>query len=257
MKLVHLGIISTGTIIVLGMAMVAPAFTQREHDHSIPSVMLFFGVTGPNGASDWCRELSSVLDRHQVRASVFVSGRTAEASPECITSFSSDIDIGSQTYSYIDLTSISDYGEASAEVERGKKVVDDIGALNSRLFKAPYGKTDDNIYSLLGRANVVADFSYVNHYNKYENNQFIRYDLKVLNGKAEGLKLFSVVASDDDVVRPYNPVPIAISFDNTVEAKDIDSFISEMKSEYRDGIQFVNISDVIGQDVTGRRSGGI
>lgn len=257
MKLVHLGIISTGTIIVLGVAMIAPAFTQREPDHSIPSVMLFFSITDPNEASDWCRELASILNKHEVRASLFISGRTAESHPECVTTFSSDIDIGSQTYTYTDLTLISDYSEASAEIEQGKRAIDDIGALNSRLFKAPYGRTDDNIYSLLNRANIVADYSYVNHYNKYENNQFIKYDLKVLSGNAEGLKLFSVVASDDDVVRPYNSVPIVINFDNSISVEDVDNFVSKMKSEYRQGIQFVNVSDVIGQDVTGRRSGVI
>lgn len=254
MNIVHLGIISTGTIIVLGMAMIIPAFTQQKPERSIPSVMLSFNIMNTQGEiSSWCQSLSSVLEKHDVRATVFVSGLIADSDPECVSSFSPDVDIGSQTYGYVDLTSISDYSEALEEVENGRQAIDEAGDLDSRLFRAPYGKTDENIYSLLNRPGIIADFSYVSQYNRYENNQFVRYDLKSLTGDTDGLRLFSVVSQDDDVVRPYNPVPILIRFDNSMEIDQIDRFISQLKSDYQNDIHFVNASDVVGLDLTIRK----
>lgn len=252
MKLIHLGMVSTGTIIVLGLAMVVPAFTQHGPGKSIPSVMLSFVVLDNANASGWCTGLSSLLEKHDVKATVFVSGKTAQASPECVMSFSPDVDIGSQTYSYADLTAIEDYTKAFEELERGKEAVDRVGNLDSNLFRAPYGRTDENIYSLAGRAGIVADFSYNNRYHKYEGDQFVRYDLKTITGDSEGLRLFSVVAMDDDVVRPLLPVPVAITFDNAMQLEHIDEFISELESGYGDSIHFVNASDLAGTDLTVR-----
>lgn len=250
----YLGIISTGTIIVLGIAMVIPAFTQHKPDRSIPSVMLSFSIMNSEGEiSNWCQSLSSVLEKHNVRATVFVSGLIAESHPECVSSFAQIVDIGSQTYGYVDLTSISDYSEAIEQVEKGKQLVDEAGGIDSRLFRAPYGKTDENIYSLLSERGIIADFSYVSQYNRYENNQFVRYDLKTLAGDTDGMRLFSLVSQDDDVVRPSEPVPIAIQFDNTMEVDQVDTFISKLKADYPNEIQFVNASDVVGLDLTVRR----
>lgn len=254
MKIIHVGIISTGTIIVLGIAMVIPAFTQHKPGPSIPSVMLSFSIMNTQGEiSGWCRSLSSVLEKHDVRATVFVSGLIAESNPECVNSFAPNVDIGSQTYGYVDLTSISDYSEAIEQVEKGKNVVDSVGGIDSRLFRAPYGKTDENIYSLLSHKGIIADFSYVSQYNRYENNQFMRYDLKTLTGDTDGLRLFSLVSQDDDAVRPYDPVPIAIQFDNSMDIDQVDRFISELKSDYQNDIQFINASDMVGLDLTVRR----
>lgn len=58
------------------------------------------------------------------------------------------IDIGSQTCSYSNLTSICDYGTALKEIPKDKQAVYASGNLNSRLFKAPYRDNDGNIYSL-------------------------------------------------------------------------------------------------------------
>ncbi|HXG07348.1 MAG TPA: polysaccharide deacetylase family protein [Nitrososphaera sp.] len=249
MKIAHLGIVSTGTVIVLGLAMVVPAFTQHAPDRSIPSVMLSFVITDDANAS-WCTGLASILENRGVKGTVFVSGKTAQANPECVTSFSSDIDIGSQTYSYVDLTSISDYTKAFEEVKRGKDTIDRVGNIDSRLFRAPHGLTDENIYSLASRSGILADFSYNNRYNKYEDNQFVRYDLKVLPGGYEGFRLFAFVSADDDVVRPLLPVPIAIVFDSGMQLEDVDKFISKLKSEYGNSIRFVNASDLVGIDLT-------
>ena len=78
-------------------------------------------------------------------------GKLAESYPKCVTLFSSNdgIDIGSSTYNYINLTSTQDYLLTLEEVKEGKRAVDSIGRLDSKLFKAPSGSTNQNIYSLL------------------------------------------------------------------------------------------------------------
>jgi len=254
MKLVHLGMISTGVVIALGLAMVVPAFTQQKVINSVPAVMLTFSIGNTNSAdlSQWCDELATVLDHQKVVATVFVSGKVAEKAPECVNSFHEKVDIGSQTFSYVSLTSITDYGVALEEVKKGKEAVDRVGGLNSKLFKAPFGIVDENIYSYLSKSGIAADFSYINHYNKYEGSQFIRYDLKVLPGNQDGLELYGAIFRDDDVIRPISPVPIALQFDSAIAVEDIEATITELKSLYDGNIQFVNASDIADVTLTQR-----
>jgi hypothetical protein len=255
MKLVHVAMIATGVVVTMGVAMIVPAFMQHQ-DNSPHGVllMLSFNVVyaeEEKAASSWCRDLSSLLDEHGVRATVFVTGKIAETSPECITSFSPEVDIGSQTYNYTNLVSLGDYTKALEEVAGGKQAVDKAGKLDSRLFRAPYGSADEDIYSLLSRSEIVADFSYVNRYNKYEEGQFVRYDLKNLPGNKEGLDLFSLVSKDDDVVS--SAVPVAFTFDNSVRIGEIREFLIKLDS-YKD-VKFVNASDLAGMDLTLRGGG--
>ncbi|AIC16652.1 polysaccharide deacetylase family protein [Nitrososphaera viennensis] len=253
--------IATGAVIVIGVAMIVPAFTQHQGIDNRGMVMLSFDIShAGDKAASWCKDLASTLAAHKVvKATVFVTGEIAEKSPECVTSFSSNtgFDVGSQAYSYVDLVSLNNnYTRTLEEVQKGKESVDNAGNLNSRLFKAPYGKTDENIYSLLTQAGIVADFSYVNHYNKYEGGQFIKYDLKVLPGTEDGFELFTIVSNDANFVPAYpqEPVPLEITFDNSMEIKEIDKFLSELgTSPYNSKIRFVSASDIAGLDLTAER----
>lgn len=247
MKLVHLGAIATSIVLVVGVAMLVPAFTQHQMESREIRVMLSFSVVkADENTTSWCSDLASLLKERGIKATVFVTGQVAETNPGCIRSFSSNVDIGSQSYSYVDLIALGDYSQALEQVEKGKEAVDKTGNLNSLTFRAPHGSTDGNIYSLLSRSGIVADFSYVNQYNKYENDQFVRYDLKSINGDREGLELFSLI-SDDDNVRSAK-VPVAVNFDNTMAIGEIDDSISFIGS-YED-VRFVNASDLVGQNLT-------
>jgi hypothetical protein len=248
-NIVHLGAISTGLVLTLGVAMIAPAFTQHHSQPPVVLVMLSFSIAHiDEKTSGWCKDLSSLLNERSIRATIFVTGEVAEANPECVRSFSSDVDIGSQGLSYVDLVALGDYTLALAEVEKGKKAVDRNGNLNSLVFRAPYGSTDENIYSLLSRTGMIADFSYVNHYNKYENDMFVRHDLKTLDGNNEGLRLFSMVYYDDDI-QPMQ-VPIMVNFNSSVGIDHIRDYISTIAS-YPD-VQFVNASELLGKNLTVR-----
>ena len=244
MKLVHMAAIATGMIIFVGVALVAPAFF-RSFGHSDPetSVLLAFNVLD-NGdvtsTSAWCRDLSALLDEHQIKAAVFLSGRMAEAAPECVSSFSPSVDIGSQTYSYLDIVAVGDYTKALDEVEKGKQVIDRAGNLNSALFRAPYGSTDANIYSLLNRSGILADFTYSDHYNKYENGLFVRHEIKSLSGSGAAL----------DALDNKSPVPVVINFDNTAQVGRIANLIDSLG----DSVRFVNASELTGMDLAGRKS---
>ena len=100
-----------------------------------------------------------------------------EQNPTILTIFEKGIDIGSQTYNYVNISSL-DFTTQLNEIKKGKQIIDQKGNLNSQIFKAPYGETDENIYYLLTQNNITADFSYQTQFNLYENGQFIKYEAK-------------------------------------------------------------------------------
>jgi peptidoglycan/xylan/chitin deacetylase (PgdA/CDA1 family) len=219
--------------------MIAPAFTQYSLQDSKDVLLSFTIDNSPTGVSSWCTELSSLLEERRItKAVVFVSGKTAEANPECITSFSSGIDIGSQTYNYVNLTSVADYLDALDEVKRGKEAVEKVGNIDSRVFKAPYGSTDDNIYSLLHRSGILADFSYQDHYNKYVRNQFERYEATSLSATDQTSFRLSDEAS-----------PFILEFDSSIPVDKIGEVILKFESENSD-IRFVSASELTEIDLT-------
>lgn len=238
MKIVYAGTISTALILVLGIALVIPVFLRFDNER--PTVMLVFSVANDESSADWLASLSTILNRHNIPATVFVTGKFASSHPECIDALASDIDVGSQTYSYAKLTSISDYVIQLEEIREGKNSVDTAGKLDSRLFRAPFGATDDNIYSLLNRSGILADFSYTNHYNKFYNGQFIRFDIESYNGTEYSADYFSHVK---------NAEPVMIYFDSTTPVTRIDEFIIALKSSKG---RFVNASEITGLLLTVR-----
>jgi peptidoglycan/xylan/chitin deacetylase (PgdA/CDA1 family) len=218
-----------------------PAFT-RTPSYSPPLiVMLSFSVIDDSNVANWCSDLSNVLNKYSAKATVFFTGKTAERYPECVTVFSDDVDIGSQTYNYVDLTEIPDYTVQLEEVRNGKRAVDNAGQLYSRLFKAPYDSTNENIYSLLSRSDIVADFSYNQQYNKYYNGQFIKFDLRSYDGSEHSADFFHTL--------PVTEVPVLINFNNSITIDKIDDFIFQLKSN---NIRFVNASEITGIDLTVR-----
>ncbi len=239
MKLVHLAAISTSIVVALGIVMVLPAFTRTPHYTPPLLVMLSFSVVDNTNVPDWCNDLSSIFKKYGIKATVFFTGKVVDEHPECVTVFSNNIDIGSQTYNYVDLTEIPDYTVQLEEVRNGKQAVDYAGKLYSRVFKAPYGSADENIYSLLSRSDIAADFSYDDKYNKYYNGQFIRFDLAVYEGNSSSADFFHKLTVSE--------TPTVINFDNSTPVEQIDRFISELKSG---NVRFVNASEVTSIDLT-------
>jgi peptidoglycan/xylan/chitin deacetylase (PgdA/CDA1 family) len=236
MKIIQVGAISTGTVILLGLALVIPAFLQPPQQLL---VLLSFSVLDQENTQQWCKELSSILSKQNVKAVVFVAGSTAEQYSECVSDFSNNVDIGSQTYDYVELTSISDYQVQLDQVKRGKIAVDRAGNLDSKLFKAPFGSTDENIYSLLNSSGILADFSYQNQYNKYYEDQFIKFDLVSYEGLEESTDYYQNLKPEGG--------PVVINFDNQTPVEKIDQFVSKLKSSH---IRFVSASELTGIDLT-------
>jgi peptidoglycan/xylan/chitin deacetylase (PgdA/CDA1 family) len=245
MKLAHLGVLSTGTVIVVGLALIVPAFMGNGTEaNRETSILLSFDILGNDNVSGWCSDLTSVLARHQIKAAVFMSGKTAQSNPECVTSFPSSVDIGSRTYSYVDLTK-TDYATALEQVRNGKIALDETGKINSRLFKAPYSSTDQNIYSLLSRSGILADFSYASQYNKFEDGQFVKYNLTSFAGDNDGQEQFFALISNPSSVT----TPVTVNFDSSMQMENIDKFISRLESLHEDRIHVVSASDLAGIDL--------
>lgn len=243
MHIRYAGIIVISLLILLGIAILLPVYYQER---PYPIVMLSFDIIKNDNVLEWCNDLSSILHKYNIKATVFFTGKIAQIYPKCVSLFSSNnnVDVGSSTYNYSNLVSISDYSKALEEVKSGKSTIDNIGQINSKIFRAPYGATDDNIYSLLTQTGILADFSYKGQYNKYENGQFIKYDLIAYNGSLSQLsEIINSISSKK---------PTLITFDNSISVSQLDSFISNINSNIKD-VYFTNASELTDISLTLRR----
>lgn len=237
MKIRYAGILVISVLILAGIAILLPIYLQERPG---PALMLSFNIVNTDNIPTWCNELSSTLQKYDIKATIFLTGELAKAYPNCVSLFStnSNIDVGSSTYNYSNLVLISDYSKALQQVESGKMAVDNISKLDSKVFRAPYGSTNDNIYSLLTRSGILADFSYTNKYNKFEDGQFIKYNLTAYNGSS---------SPSDDLLNSLSSSsmnkPIMVVFNNSIPINQIDSFIAETKSKISN-IDFVNSSEL-------------
>jgi peptidoglycan/xylan/chitin deacetylase (PgdA/CDA1 family) len=241
MNIKHYGAISTGIVIALGAIMVLPPFLQPEPKQQM---LLSFSVSDNENVPIWCNELSSILNENKIKAAVFISGEIAQKFPQCVTSFSDDVDVGSQAFHYSSITTISDYPQQLDEIQKGKDAIDEIGNMDSKLFKAPYGETDDSIYSLLTRSDILADFSYDEQYNKFHDGQFIWFKIKSYDAANYERSLMPVISN---VESQGNKIPVVINFDNKISINKINSILSDLKSE---NFEFVNASDLVGYNLT-------
>jgi hypothetical protein len=243
LKLRQAAIVATVLVLVVGFAMISPLFFRQDQRlEPKQKVMLSFSVHESDDVIDWCRNLSSILTSHNLPATVFIVGKVAQQNPQTVTCFNESIDIGSLTYSDTNLTSISDYLVKLQEVQQGKLVVDNAGNIDSKVFQAPYDATDQDIYSLLSRSGILADFSYKNQYNIYQNGQFVRYDAVVLDGNTY---------SADYLKNLKTAEPIIIEFDNSHPISVVQSFLDNTKLGNFD---FVNSSQLTNMTLTNARS---
>jgi peptidoglycan/xylan/chitin deacetylase (PgdA/CDA1 family) len=242
LRIVVAGAIASAVVIALGITMFTPIFIQPRSTPDVPRILLSFDVTDYRNLPEWCDQVSSLLREHGLKAVVFVTGRVAERYPECVSGFGDGVDIGSQTYDYLNLTAVSDYSVQLDEVKRGKAAVDLAGGISSRLFRAPYGATDENIYSLLSRNDILADFSYETQYNQYYRDQFIRFDLTSYNGSALDAESLGLLSGKG--------TPVLIVFGNNTPIDQITAFVSALESK---DIMFVNASELTGLNLTVRK----
>lgn len=241
MKLVIAAAFSTALIIALGLFIISPMFYRTPNVDVEQKIMLSFSVSDSNESADWCKNLSSILKEYDISATVFIVGKVAEQHPECVSCFSSKVDIGSQTASNLNLTSLPDYDTQLEEVRKGKLAVDTAGYLYSRVFKAPNGDTDQNIYSLLSRNDILADFSYTAQYNVYLDNQFVKFDAAVYDG--------ATCSANSILTLEKSSNPIIVNFDSEYPTELIADFIATLKTGH---LVFVNASEMTGLNLTVR-----
>jgi peptidoglycan/xylan/chitin deacetylase (PgdA/CDA1 family) len=204
-----------------------------------PKLMLSFSISKTTDVKEWSYNLSRILETHSLKATVFFTGNVAEQNPECVTIFGENIDIGSQTYSNLDLTSISDYSKLLEDVRKGKLAVDVAGNINTKSFRAPFGATDQNIYSLLTRNEIIADFSYSNQYNIFQNGQFIKIEIESY--------IWPEIPSDLLTNELRYSKPIIIFFDNGISISEIEKFVNQLENSY---LEIVSASELTGKDLT-------
>jgi len=249
------GAIITAIIIVFGIALLYPAlkletkFTANDLPAGNQSasnqqmVLLTFNIVNSSNMPNWCYEISKFLQGNKVHSAVFIAGDVADKYPTCVTRFGSDVDIGSTSYTYNNITSIPDYIAQLNAIKQGKKSIDVLAMVNSTSFRAPYGDVDENIYSQLVRSQIVADFSYRDHYNVYTNGSsgktFYRLPLTTINNLSELQKII-----------PNPDIPLMINFYNYQPLRNIEESInSTSKSNY----QFQSASELTKMNLTLRK----
>lgn len=240
----HLAILSTGLLIVVGATLVSSVFFLPTGEASTHPAMLSFTIRDETNMPQWCEDLSLTLSELDVKATVFVAGKLAEQHPDCVSSLSSNVklDVGSTTFNHISLLSIDDYTAKLEEVENGKRAVDSAGDIDSLVFKAPYGDTDEDIFSLLNRSGILADFSYDDHYNKQHEGYYIWFNATSYHGVDHDASFYRRL--------PAAQYPLIINFDNDDSMAQIRELIQELKETK---IAFVNASDLTRMELTIRR----
>src|SRR6185503_5488436 len=207
------GILASVIVIVVGILYTLPPYLKAiEASQRVPTAILSISIVSRDNMPTWCTEISEYLARTSVKATIFFAGEIAEEYPDCPRSFSQDVDIGSSTYSYGKLSAARDYNDRLDDIRKGKEAIDSLTGIDSRIFKAPLGYTDDDIYSLLSRNNITVDFSGDQSFNRYHDDQFVFYELHTLDLKeisVEKAELqFANKVSDSIQVRADNTVPV-------------------------------------------------
>ena len=243
------GAIITALVIILGIALLYPALrvdTKFGSNEQVMAgrnlVLLNFNILNSSQLPTWCQDLSQFLRDHNIHSTIFVTGVIAESYPNCVSNFSSDTDIGSMSYTNQKLSTIPDYLDQLSQIRKGKSAIDGLAKLNSTLFRAPYGDVDDNIYSLLSRSGILADFSYNDHYNLYTDG---------LSGKtfySFPIKMLTNLSSISSTNLPEN-TPFMANYYNFEPIEKIKNDINAT-SEYPH--QFVSASELTKMELTNR-----
>jgi peptidoglycan/xylan/chitin deacetylase (PgdA/CDA1 family) len=241
LNLRHAALIATVLVLIAGFAMITPLYLRHDKIEPKQKIMLSFSVSESDNIVGWCQNLSSILKTHNMKAVVFFAGKVAEQNPQAVTCFNNKVDIGSQTYSNVNLTAIYDYSLKLQEVQQGKAAVDAAGKLNSKVFQAPYGATDQDIYSLLNRSGILADFSYMNQYNVYQDGQFIKFNATIFKAVDHSPNFY--------VQRSQISEPKIIEFDNTWSTPKINSFLEALSTG---NFEFIDASDLTGLALTSK-----
>ena len=267
MTISNFAAIILGIIIVLILALIMSSYYQSYYEQlqqqlegqtrseqekptedNTKILLLIFNIKNNTNLPEWCENLSSVIGEYGLRGSIFITGQAAERYPTCVDIFSfnnPNTDIGSQTYHYVNLTSIRNHTGQINEIINGKKTIDRIGRLSSALFKAPYGQINDDIYPLLIASGIVADFSNNHTYSKYNEGEFHGNDVITYNGFSySSRKIFLDRLSSKNFTSP-----IIVEFDNSVPIDEINRFLTKLTSEHKD-IQFVSPSELTRMDLT-------
>jgi hypothetical protein len=232
-----MGAISTSIVLILGMAMVVPAFIFASTAESEKlRVLIQIEIVEDDNLPFWCSEFNEKLEDGGIKSVVFLTGEIAESNPECIFNVSG-VDVGNQGYRYHDITQISDYSQQLSEIKKGKTTIDNLGGFESKVFKAPFGSTDENIYSLLDKSGILGDFSYSDHYNLFVDDQFVKFDLLTVDNVKELDSIDSLQI-------------VTFSFNNL---ESVDSIFNTVDEINKYPILFVNPSDLYGESLTLKR----
>jgi hypothetical protein len=239
MKLEHQAMLATGIILAVGLTIVLIVFLPQEKQYVAnisahhANVLVTFDLTSPS--KEWCSGMNDMLRHDNIQGIVFISGIDASNNTSCVLDIPSYVSVGSKTYDGVILPSIADYTEQLRQVHDGKQDIDQLVGVNTVVFKAPHNIVDQNIFSLLSNNNILLDFSYIDHYNKFYNGKFLRFDIKSYNGSSlSSSDITSIIGSNE---------PVMVYFDNSQSISTINNVLSNMTAG---NVYFSSMKDITG-----------
>ncbi|WP_158088706.1 polysaccharide deacetylase family protein [Thermoactinospora rubra] len=109
-------------------------------------------LTFDDGPGRQTAELLDTLAKAKVKATFFLVGKQVEQRPELARrALREGHELGNHTYSHLELTALADY-QVSNELRAAQQAIEEATGAAPKIFRPPYGKTDDRILALAGEA---------------------------------------------------------------------------------------------------------
>lgn len=94
-------------------------------------------------------QLLAVLDKHDVRATFFMTGGFVEANPAtAIRIRDAGHEIGNHSYDHPHMTELESYQDVSFDIQQCSSVLADFLDVEARLFRPPFGETNEKITAI-------------------------------------------------------------------------------------------------------------
>ena len=216
------------------MTLAAPSRWIKSSDSSDKVIALTIddGSDGSNYA-----EILRILDKHNVKATFFLTGSGAQNHPQVIRdTVNKGHDIGNHSYNHPDFTKISTT-EMKAQLDRTEKIIKDLSGKSTKsYFRAPFGATNSTVSNTVGSAGYAYTFHWSIATLDWTGNSATTIYNRVMNNIHAGAIILAHTG------RGASGTPAAM-----------DRYIPAIKSK---GYRFVTISELVGRKSTLPITGG-
>ena len=157
MQLVAAFLLACGiTLLIFGVARMRLSFFMHNICR-LPDTEKFIALTFDDGPDKDSDELLDLLDRYNVKATFFCTGRNASMYPKTLQRIiASGHTVGSHTFNHHNFFPLSGFKGVYAEVRGGAVAIHNLIGKNPLLFRPPYGVTNPVIARAVKACNLIS-----------------------------------------------------------------------------------------------------